>query len=131
MYLNVAKLARQAGVEIPEDLLLEIEAANRSEQLRYDKVVSLKERVLRMVFEEEQYNFRDDYNWFSFFDLNRDWLVPYAVFCFLRDSTASADYSKWGEYAVYDEGKVAELASPARQASTMTLKAGRFWRRLG
>ena len=116
VYLDVETLARKAGVDVPEDIALRILAANRAERVNWEEVMELKETVMRMVFEEEHLNFRDDYNWFGFFDLNRVWLVPYAVFSYLRDKFGTADFSQWKEYAEYDDEKIADLASPGSEA---------------
>lgn len=116
IYLDVETIARNAGVDVPEELALNILSANRAEVMNYEEVYRFKEQVMRLVFEEEHLNFRDDYNWFEFFDLNRGWLVPYAVFCYLRDKHGTADFAEWGEFALYDEDKVTELASPDSEA---------------
>ena len=38
--------------------------------------------------------------------MNETWLKPYAAFCVLRDRNGTADFSQWGEYAVYDPAKI-------------------------
>ena len=113
LYLDVETLARKAGVDIDENIALRILAANKAPEVNYEEVFKLKEEVMRMIFEQEHLNFRDDFNWFEFFDLNRSWLVPYAVFSSLRDRFGTADFSKWGEYSEYSEEKASELADPS------------------
>ena len=51
----------------------------------------------------------DDYK--AFFKENESWLLPYSVFCCLRDETGTVDFSKWGKMAKFSAKKVAEYAS--------------------
>lgn len=37
-------------------------------------------------------------------------MVPYAAFCYLRDTLHTPIFSEWGEYAEYDERKIARLS---------------------
>ncbi|RYY42085.1 MAG: 4-alpha-glucanotransferase, partial [Chitinophagaceae bacterium] len=39
-------------------------------------------------------------------------LVPYAVYCYLRDKHQTADSTSWGEFANYNEEAIQDLASP-------------------
>lgn len=41
-----------------------------------------------------------------FQEKNRDWLLPYSVFCCLRDKNSSADFRLWGDMEKYDAAKV-------------------------
>ena len=41
----------------------------------------------------------------AFLKVNGEWLLPYAVFCALRDAFGTPDFRQWGEWAVYTPKK--------------------------
>lgn len=116
IYLDVQKLAKALDIRFGENTFIRINELNATPALNYSGVVELKMSALKVIYEKDQDSFRDDYNWFEFFDINRDWLVPYAAFCYLRDKYGTADNSQWREYSVYDEDRIQELASPGSDA---------------
>lgn len=40
---------------------------------------------------------------------SKDWLKPYAAFCFLRDFFETSDHSQWGHFSHYSKEKVTTL----------------------
>ena len=112
LYLNVHKLSVAASIEISEELLQQIKLLNDKPQLDYQAVVKIKTEAIKELYFKDKFSFKDDFAFFDFFDLNRNWLVPYAAFCYLRDNYNTADPSKWAEYQFYNEDAVQELVSP-------------------
>ena len=47
----------------------------------------------------------------SFFNKNKSWLVPYAVFSYLRDKYGTPDFRKWEELSTYNAEAVEAYAS--------------------
>ena len=111
-YLNIEKIVAHIGVEISGDERREISRLNALSYSDHTAVVGLKLSVLKRLFAKERYYFRDDTDWFSFFDMNREWLQPYAVFCTLRDHYGTADHTKWNEHVVYRQEEIQEFAAP-------------------
>ncbi len=68
------------------------------------KILTLKE-----LYQVKKNSFLADINYFEFFDLNRDWLVPYAAFCFLRDKYQGANFAKWKSHKTYNEAAIQKL----------------------
>lgn len=112
LYLNVEKLCAAAGVDVTGEMRERILALNELNRLDYVAVAKIKQEAVRAVYHKEKHIFRDDLDFFEFFDLNRDWLVPYAAFCYLRDNNNTSDASKWDDHNLYDEDAVQELVSP-------------------
>ncbi|MEJ7610980.1 MAG: 4-alpha-glucanotransferase [Ferruginibacter sp.] len=111
-YINAERLAHRLSIEITPEEEAEIIRLNALNHVAHSAVMALKLSVMKRVFEKDQYDFRDDTDRFTFFDMQREWLLPYAVFCALRDKYGTADHTQWGDYADYDEEKVQEMASP-------------------
>jgi 4-alpha-glucanotransferase len=73
-------------------------------ELKWDALTILFELMKDKVFKEPLYN--------DFFNENKDWLVPYAAYSYLRDKFGSPDSSTWGDYAEYNEKSIQKLCSP-------------------
>ena len=110
-FLNVQKLATSFSVKFKPDVLDEIKVLNELPNLDYERVILLKQDAIRELYKKEKQYFKDDLDWFEFFELNRGWLQPYAAFCFLRDKYKSADFTQWDTFAVYDEDAVGRLTA--------------------
>jgi len=112
LYLNIQKLATAFDVEFAPDVYDKAFELNQLPALDYEAVSDLKNKAIREIFEKEKENFKDDFGWIEFFDMNRHWLVPYAVFCCLRDRNGSSDFNTWTELNEFSDEAVQEFASP-------------------
>ena len=115
VYLNVQKLATALGVEFTSEILEEVSSLNEKSSFHYEEVTALKKAAIEQLFAKDKASFKNDFDWFAFFELNRHWLVPYAAYCYLRDKNGTADYNTWGQYANFDEEAIQELASPLNE----------------
>ena len=82
---------------------------NALEEVDYERVNNAKNAYTRELFAEVGEKSCKAPMFRKFVKENASWLIPYAAFCVLRDRNGSADFSKWGEYAEYDEAAVAEF----------------------
>ena len=57
--------------------------------------MKFKWSALKELFKAKKSDFKNDLNYFEFFELNRHWLVPYAAFSYLRDKYKTPDFTKW------------------------------------
>ena len=116
MYLNVHKMATASAVPVTKLILEEIDLLNKEPRLNYSKIVKIKTDLIAILYNKEKKFFKDDLDWFEFFELNRSWLQPYAAFCYLRDKYKTADAAKWGSFAVFNEEQIQELVSADSKA---------------
>ncbi len=82
---------------------------NALEEVDYERVNNAKNAYTRELFAEVGEKSCKAPMFRKFVKENASWLIPYAAFCVLRDRNGSADFSKWGEYAEYDEAAVADF----------------------
>jgi 4-alpha-glucanotransferase len=77
----------------------------------YQAVLRAKLDFLQQIYplEKAQTFKRNDYR--RFFDQNKHWLTPYAVFCYLRDKHGTADFNQWPSNQQYRADEVAVLAA--------------------
>jgi len=93
---------------------VKVDAAYRSLQAElnalpavdYERVFAEKTRLMRRLFADTGAELLDSKPYKSFLAANRYWLLPYSAFCALREEYGTADFSQWGEYAVYGVSKV-------------------------
>lgn len=115
LYLNLEKLAGSKNSAIIKPLKLKQAELNKLPVVDYDAVMEIKFSAARDLYNLQKKEFLNDTKYFEFFELNRHWLVPYAVFCYLRDKYKTADYNQWKTESVFDEAAVQELASPGQK----------------
>ncbi|MDE5979240.1 MAG: 4-alpha-glucanotransferase, partial [Muribaculaceae bacterium] len=109
MYLRLKEMGTLADGERQayyDNLAKEL---NALEEVDYERVNNAKNAYTRELFAEVGEKACKAPMFRKFVKDNASWLTPYAAFCVLRDRNGSADFSKWGEYAEYDESAVAEF----------------------
>lgn len=113
--LNVEQVAGNDQEQIIAPLAADQKRLNKLAQVDYEEVIRLKTSAIRQLYNLHRNSFKDDYTYITFFELNRYWLEPYAAFCYLRDKSGTADFTKWSHYAVYDETEIQQLVSPQQK----------------
>ncbi|MDR2763425.1 MAG: 4-alpha-glucanotransferase, partial [Tannerella sp.] len=74
---------------------------NAKEEVDYEAVEKIKINYCRDFFAQEGASVLASDAFRSFWQTAHTWLAPYASFCYYRDQYQTADFSKWGEHAVY------------------------------
>lgn len=88
------------------------QALNREEAVNYEDVVEQKLAYCREFYAQAGEAVLQSDGFGAFFTENKEWLVPYAAFCFLRDLYRKPDFGQWDEYAVYDAARIQQLCHP-------------------
>ena len=99
-----------AGVRVDKAYREMRDSLNALPKVDYEKVGSEKYRLLRKVFTEKGEELTDAPEYREFVNANSFWLIPYAVFCCIRDKKGTVDFSQWGAYAKYSRKKAEEYA---------------------
>ena len=85
-------------------------------QLDYELVDRLKWNYFRLLFQQEKENVLSDSGFTRFLAGNREWLMPYAAYSYLRDLYEESDFNIWPRYSVYKNkeiGQLCDITSPA------------------
>lgn len=94
--------------------LSEAKALRELPAVDYPKVLALKERYLRRIFELSGKEMLASEAFYSFYHEASSWLRPYALYCVLRDHFATGAPTQWAGWELYDEDKAtAYLDDPA------------------
>ena len=77
---------------------------NSLEYVDFEQVLQWKFRYFKILFEQEYQSFLDYTDVQSYMESQREWLLPYAVFCHLRDKYNTSNFNLWPEdYRTYDQ----------------------------
>lgn len=87
-------------------------ALNKLPQVDYEAVSQLKTEYTRELYAREGKKVLKSADFSAFFRDNKSWLVPYAAFCFLRETFGTADFEQWPEYNHYNVADIHRLCMP-------------------
>ena len=76
---------------------------NALPQIDYERVNNAKTEYLRLLFAQEGQKVLRSAAYKRFYDESREWLVPYAEYCFFREKYGTADYSQWTGNETYEK----------------------------
>ena len=89
---------------------------NQKTEVDYPEVLRHKSRYYKLIFDQDGAKLFKSNEFKQFFKANKEWLVPYAAFVYLRDKYKSPDFRNWGEYSIYNPSKIEKLCSPKSYA---------------
>lgn len=104
-----------AGVPQDEEYTRLQKGLNALAAVDYEKVNAEKDRLLRKAFAATWRSVCSTKDYKEFFQASSHWLLPYAAFRILMEESGTADFTKWGEYAVFDQEKVDALLKKKKQ----------------
>ena len=114
IYLNLEKCAGRKNAALIKPLNKKQKELNGLPELDYEQVLKLKLLTIKELYELQKEEFKKDEGFLAYFERNKDWLVPYAAFCYLRDKQGTADFSKWTLHSQYDETAIQKYTSPEK-----------------
>lgn len=114
LYINLEKIAG-GDKAILKKLSKKQKELNVLPQVDYEKVMKTKRAAINELYQLQKSAFLKDKVYKEFFDSNRHWLVPYAVFCFLKEKYKTADFNKWKKHSTYEEEAIEKLVSPSQK----------------
>ena len=85
---------------------------NALPQIDYERVNAAKTEYLKVLFAQEGKKTLASQTFKKFFVETKQWLVPYAQYCLLRDQYGTADFSQWPDHQVWNEADRTSLSSP-------------------
>ena len=88
-------------------------ALNAKDAVDYEEVMAVKSRYFKQAYDAVRDELPADPGFRAFFEDNREWLVPYAVFSCLRDRYKTSDHTQWPEYGRPDRARIEAFANPA------------------
>jgi 4-alpha-glucanotransferase len=115
IYINIERIAGKEFASVIKPLKKKQKQLNELKEFDYEQVMKFKLSVLKELYESGKKEFRNNLDFFEFFELNRYWLVPYAAFSYLRDKYKTPDFLKWKNHKTYNETAIQKLVSPSQK----------------
>ncbi len=112
MYLNIEKMGTMKDPHLQQLYKVKQKELNAFPVSHYVEVLKLKSRFYKQLFDQDKHEFIKDKDYLDFYAKNKDWLIPYAAFVYLRDKMGTADFQQWGNYSIYDERLIIDLCKP-------------------
>ena len=85
---------------------------NALPQIDYERVNKAKTEYLYVSFVHEGEQTMSTTAFQQFFEEEKQWLVPYAQYCYLRDKYHTADFTCWPDHQTWNERERKNLSSP-------------------
>ena len=87
---------------------------NASATVKYQEVTAAKWEYFNLIYKQEGAKVLASAGYKKFLSENKEWLYPYAAFCYLRDKYNNCNFRTWDEYSVYNKTKVGKLFTDAK-----------------
>ena len=85
---------------------------NALKQIDYEAVNNAKTEYLQLLYKQEGKRVLESEAFAAFFKENSTWLVPYAQYCSLRDTTGTYDFTQWKGHELWKEADRKALSTP-------------------
>lgn len=114
-YINLKKAGELKDKDRMDIYDKEIEKLNSLDKIDYEAVTKMKWNYMRELYNQEKGKILKSKSYKEFFRDNKDWLVPYAAFSYLRDLNGTPDYNWWKENSKYDKEEIDKLTAPGSE----------------
>ncbi len=101
LYIDLRQLPAIADEAFMQEHRHECAEANGLQHLDYERALNLKQRYLRRLYQQEGEATRSTAAFRTFYKKNEDWLIPYSVFCHLRDQENTSYFPMWSTLSEY------------------------------
>jgi 4-alpha-glucanotransferase len=113
IYVNVEAVAGKKHAEVLKPFQKKQKALNALEVVDYEAVLQMKWEILRQLYALQKADWIQDKDYHSYYESNKHWLAPYAVFCWLRDANGTSDFGQWSKYSKFKQADIDKLLRPA------------------
>ena len=90
LYCDLNALPQLKNRLTMEEFMMRRQQLNTLKEMDYEQVIALKTEYLRQVYQQEGKDTLETSDFKHFFNHNKDWLIPYAAFSYLRDQYKTA-----------------------------------------
>jgi 4-alpha-glucanotransferase len=112
MFINLAQVAGEKHAAIVASLSAKQAELNTLPDIDYEAVMNLKYDILKQLYAAMKADWLADEGYQDFYNTNKHWLLPYAVFCYLRDENKTVVFADWKKHSTYKASEIEKLASP-------------------
>ena len=95
LYVRMSAMGKLKDVKAAAEFAAEGAKLNKYEAIDYEAVMNMKSRFFKLLYDQERENILKDADFWKFVKENEEWLLPYAVFCCMRDRYGTVEYAWW------------------------------------
>jgi 4-alpha-glucanotransferase len=109
IYINLFKVVNSKHHTLLKEIEHTREELNKDAVLNYQNVIQAKLEYLKKIYSlQKSETFKhEDYQ--IYFEKNKSWLVPYAVFCYLRDEYGTSHFQDWPHHQIFKQDDIDKL----------------------
>ena len=112
IYLNLDKLGQLKDKKLLKTYREHKQRLNEGDRVIFPEVLALKSAYYKLIFDQEKKSFFKLPEYKLFFKSNKEWLVPYAAYAYLRDKYKDANFRNWKTNSKFNKAKIEELTNP-------------------
>ncbi len=117
IYVNVEAVAGEKHAAVLKPFLKKQKALNALDVVDYEAVLQTKWDILRQLYDLQKTDWIKDKDYQAYYESNKHWLAPYAVFCWLRDTNGTSDFSQWSKHSKFKPTAIEQLLAPLHPAN--------------
>lgn len=112
MYADLKQMGTLKDERITEEFNKKQKQLNSLTAIDYEAVNQTKWNFFHLIFQQEGEKVLASEGFKEFFETNKEWLQPYAVFSHLRDVYKTPNFREWPQYTAYNAAEIEELCQP-------------------
>ena len=112
MYADLKQLGSLKDKKVMAEFNKRQKELNALPTVDYEAVNKTKWEYFHLIFKQEGEKVLASDAFRNFYEANKEWLQPYAVFSYLRDAYKTPNFREWPKYATYDAKEIETLCRP-------------------
>lgn len=113
IYMDLKAMGRLSAKLTEEIVFEQGQLLNEKTTVDYSAVMKLKSRFFKLIYDETKDEVLSSEGFTKFYEDNKNWLLPYAVFSYFRDLFGSPNFYQWGKYKDVTFKDLEEIAKPS------------------
>jgi len=112
VYLNLERLGTLKNKKLITYFKKKKNELNAKKFSDYQNVMNAKWEYFKEIYPQESPAVFASKEYKQFFEKNKEWLVPYAAFSYLRDLNGTPEFGKWKEFGTYNKEEIERFSAP-------------------
>lgn len=112
MYADLKQMGTLKDKEATARFKQKQKELNTLSAIDYEAVNQVKWEFFHLIFRQEGEKILSSKDFNTFFEANKEWLQPYAVFSYLRDAFKTPNFREWPRHATYNAQEIDKMCQP-------------------
>lgn len=112
MYADLSQMGKLKDKAVALAFKKKQKELNSLPAIDYEAVNQTKWEFFHLIFRQEGEKLLASKGFKAFFEANKEWLQPYAVFSYLRDAFKTPDFHQWPRHSAYNVQDIEKMCQP-------------------